>query len=683
MTLTLNAVCWVAMAPFAMAQGPDVDSTNFRDSSPKMLGEVVVNASYMTRESDHILALPTKEQRKHAFSGYDLLRNLMIPGVIIDRTSNTVSTPTGNATLYIDGREATAREILSLRPKDIARVEYYDIPTGKYAKDASAINFLIKKPDNGGYTQIDALQGIGFLNGDYNLVSKYISGTKSLTLWGGYTMENPKSSYSGIESFAFPSPVVRTTSYDNADNRNDNGYVQASISNRGKSMTWMIRGGIAWDKDAFTASNGYISVGTKQFTCSKKTSDRSMRPSLYFYGFNQLSPSLTLDYVVDGYYSRNHHHRSYHEYVDSYLSNVTEDYYYAKFNTNLIKTFKNNNRLALNIYEFFRKSQSDYIGTDTPHQNLTSSETIIFADYSQRSGKFFYDINPGISFMTYCLKGVETINHINPRLQLRSAYMLSKAQQLQFSFALGNTYPNISTINTVTQQIDPIIILRGNPDMDNSLLVNPRLNYNINIHKFALYAGISYFYQNHAIMSDYHIDGNHLIKSFIDDASYRKYECDISATYKPNSNLNMILSALCRKSIVNNKGINNQVTNASIYGEINYYIGDFALCASVKSAERRLMDYQVISKTPWQYQLTAMWNHGQWGAEINFNNLLCMSNISTEHLDTPEYAYYSESWNRNYNQYATLKLIYSFDYGKKATRAPEYEHIVTESAILR
>lgn len=184
MTLTLNAVCWVAMAPFAMAQGPDVDSTNFRDSSPKMLGEVVVNASYMTRESDHILALPTKEQRKHAFSGYDLLRNLMIPGVIIDRTSNTVSTPTGNATLYIDGREATAREILSLRPKDIARVEYYDIPTGKYAKDASAINFLIKKPDNGGYTQIDALQGIGFLNGDYNLVSKYISGTKKPDIMG-------------------------------------------------------------------------------------------------------------------------------------------------------------------------------------------------------------------------------------------------------------------------------------------------------------------------------------------------------------------------------------------------------------------------------------------------------------------------------------------------------------------
>lgn len=58
-----------------------------------------------------------------------------------------------------------------------------------------------------------------------------------------------------------------------------------------------------------------------------------------------------------------------------------------------------------------------------------------------------------------------------------------------------------------------------------------------------------------------------------------------------------------------------------------------------------------------------------------------MTNTSTEHLDTPEYACYSESWNRKHNQYATLKLIYSFDYGEKATRAPEYEHIVTESAI--
>ncbi len=64
--------------------------------------------------------------------------------------------------------------------------------------------------------------------------------------------------------------------------------------------------------------------------------------------------------------------------------------------------------------------------------------------------------------------------------------MIDRKQQLQFAFALGNTYPRINTINNVEQQIDPIIILKGNPDMDNSILLSPRLSYNLNLNKIAL-----------------------------------------------------------------------------------------------------------------------------------------------------------------------------------------------------
>ena len=64
------------------AQKPDTTKTFIQG---KDLGEVVVKSSYLTREGDHILAIPTKEQRKHAVTGYDLLSNLMIPGVSVDR----------------------------------------------------------------------------------------------------------------------------------------------------------------------------------------------------------------------------------------------------------------------------------------------------------------------------------------------------------------------------------------------------------------------------------------------------------------------------------------------------------------------------------------------------------------------------------------------------------------------
>ena len=115
-------------------------------------------------------------------TGYDLLNNLMIPGISVDRLKGIVTTPVGNATLYIDGRQVDFREIQALRPKDISRVEFFDIPTGKYAKDAYAINIVMKPLNNGGYTQLDACQGAGYLNGDYNLISKFMTGSKSLNI---------------------------------------------------------------------------------------------------------------------------------------------------------------------------------------------------------------------------------------------------------------------------------------------------------------------------------------------------------------------------------------------------------------------------------------------------------------------------------------------------------------------
>ena len=56
------------------AQKPDTTKTFIQG---KELGEVVVKSSYLTREGDHILAIPTTEQRKHAVTGYDLLSNLL------------------------------------------------------------------------------------------------------------------------------------------------------------------------------------------------------------------------------------------------------------------------------------------------------------------------------------------------------------------------------------------------------------------------------------------------------------------------------------------------------------------------------------------------------------------------------------------------------------------------------
>lgn len=320
------------------AQKPDTTKTFIQG---KELGEVVVKSSYLTREGDYLLAIPTKEQRKHAVTGYDLLSNLMIPGVSVERSTGSVTTPNGAATLYIDGREVDFREVQSLRPKDVSRVEYFDVPNGKYAKDAYAINIIMKPLNNGGYTQLDASQNVGYLHGDYNLISKFVTGTKSLNLWAGYSLENPKSSMDENETFIFPDyQLNRLQHYNNADNRQTEEYVQASISNRGKKYIWMLRGGMAWNASKNGVNNGMTEYWKTAAAIKNgsildiNTRNKSYRPSVYFYGLHTFSNTKSLDYVFDGYYSRNDYDRLYDDDNVSFRSLVKEDYYYIKANAN-------------------------------------------------------------------------------------------------------------------------------------------------------------------------------------------------------------------------------------------------------------------------------------------------------------------------------------------------------------
>lgn len=669
------------------AQKPDTTKTFIQG---KELDEVVVKSSYLTREGDHILAIPTKEQRKHAVTGYDLLSNLMIPGVSVERSTGSVTTPNGAATLYIDGREVDFREVQSLRPKDVSRVEYFDVPTGKYAKDAYAINIIMKPLNNGGYTQLDASQNVGYLYGDYNLISKFVTGTKSLNLWAGYSLKNPKSSMDENETFIFPDyQLNRLQHYNNADNRQTEEYVQASISNRGRKDIWMLRGGMAWNASKNGVNNGMTEYWKTAAAIKNgsildiNTRNKSYRPSVYFYGLHTFSNTKSLDYVFDGYYSRNDYDRLYNDDNVSFRSLVKEDYYYIKANANYSMAFSHRNRLTFSLYEFMRISDSEYIGTSAYNQNLHSSETILFADYSQRLGSFFFDINPGLSFLTYRLEGMKSINHLTPRLQARATYRIDKVQQLQFMFALGNTYPRINTINNVEQQIDPIIILKGNSNMDNSILLNPRLSHTLNLNKFALQTGVSYFYQNHSIISDYYIRDGHLISTFRDDCIYHRPSADMSITYKPSGTLNMKLSGQWVKHLVRGGAEHRNLSAFSGTAMINYYVREFSFGASIASPSRDLIDSQISRKTFWWYQLSAMWNHGNWAIEANANNLFMMKNNIVDELSASYYSFKQIDQSRSYNQYANLKIVYSFDYGKKTSKSPDYKHQNSESAILK
>ena len=140
----------------------------------------------------------------------------------------------GTVTLYIDGRKVDYREVQSLRPRDIEKVEYFDVPTGKYAGDVASINYITRKWKSGGYVSLDANQTIGYLQGDYNAVSKVSHGNTSYTLFAGHTMyDYNEDDNRSTESYVLADRSFTRDEITEADKRKKNQqYAQFNVLNQ-------------------------------------------------------------------------------------------------------------------------------------------------------------------------------------------------------------------------------------------------------------------------------------------------------------------------------------------------------------------------------------------------------------------------------------------------------------------
>lgn len=651
----------------------------------RQLREVIVSGKYIQQEADHYNCIPTSKQRRHSHSGFELVRNMMIAGVDVNTEGGSVTTPAGAAALYINGRGASFREIQSLRPKDVVRIEYYDMPTGKYAKDKAAMNFIVRTYNYGGYAQVDGLQGLDYKKGDYNTTSRYSFGKYNMNVWAGYNISNPKVDVYSIERYQLPEEVTKTSVSCNNDKEKIGRYFTASLSRMSQKTTWMLRASIENNRDWDNTQNGstlYSGMGLNDgYNVNSYLRNSTVKPTFYAYYNRTLDRDRSLDAVFDSYYARNKYKRDMQEY-DRYISDVDEDYFYSKFNANYNISLPKQNFLTFSLHEYLRVSQDDYKNLNNYGQHLRSSETIFFIDYSKRWKKMMVDINPGVSYLVYKIHGDEAVKHIAPRLQMSYSWMPDKIQRVRLFFSLGNTFPSLSYVNHVEQQIDRLMLRRGNPTMDNSTLLGPRLTYSVNYKSWSALLSSYYMYMSNAIVGTYSSEGGKVVNSFTSDSRNHQSVTSLSLTWKPTSDFNVKMDGSYSYFAVN-RAVHERLGGWQMGIQANYYVGDFSFSASCSSESRILQSYQTHIRTPWQYGLSAEWSHENIAVILEAKNLFVQNNVIKNSLYSGAYDISERMRRESDNSFASLKFVCSLDYGKKVSHSPKYEVKDTGSTILR
>lgn len=650
------------------------------------LNEITIKATSFVRQNNKILIYPDKAQIKHSVTGYDVLYRLMIPEIDVDRLEGKVSTTGGEATLYIDGRKVEPQEIQSLNPKEIDKIEYYDVPTGKYMNDIAAINFITKKYKIGGYISLSGDQRIGYLKGNYNAVAKLSHNNTSYTLFTGHSMNN----YSGTredtqEHFVFTNHVTdRHSGTLESRIKNNKQYAQLNISNQKEKRSLTGKFSLVH----YDIPNNYT-LNMLEYINSKKrqesfknTNQSGWKPNMDLYGYFHLNDKQFLEITLGGNYTTNTYNYTYQENSYSTLTDSKEDLYDLSAIINYGIQFKHQNTLTVHGYHFQTISSVDYKGNNPSWQHFWEGESMLFLDYNQKIGKkFSLTFGPGMSYIQYCLHGNKRKDKLSPRLHFNLMYYPAKNQQIRLACPIGSGYLQINQLNEVEQQIDSLQIRRGNSNQKIAFQTTPMVSYSGQLGKFNIVASVSYNIINNLPSEDFYIENNKLIRSYQSKNKHRMFSSHLSCTWKVTNNLRIKLAG--SRISVKYKPIREKLEYFFGSMQVDYYRNDFSCGIFANSKNKWLNPDLVHGSSPAKYGGYISWNHKNWSLESGVMNPFTKDSKQVSAMNREMYRYKKIVTDKLYQPNGYVKIAYTFNFGKKTSRDQNDIDTNINSAILK
>lgn len=415
------------------------------------LKDVVVRGSSITRKDTHLQIIPDKQIYKHTNNGYDLLYDLMIPNLQIDRQKGAVTTIGGTVTLYIDGRKVEYREVKELKSKDILKVEYYDVPTGKYAGDYASINIITRPMTTGGYISVDGTQQLAYQEGDYNLAAKVAHGSTSFTIFGGYNrLHYDADKIEREEFFHFDNNEISRSysSYEGVNKQNQE-YVQLNILTKKKKYMLSEKLSLVRKECPIDQTDGVLFVNKAQTRTGQSSTNisSSLMPRLSLYGNFDITDKQYVELSLAGTYSRNKYSNMYQDDELNTSTKTTEDYYSANFYGKYGIIFPHKNSLFFHLGSVYMNTMSQYVGTYESWQHQWSSQNYVFVEYVQQFNKWRLRLKPGASALYYHTKDADAVSHYIPQLQSTIFWQPTKNQQVALDVLYSNSYPTNTALN--------------------------------------------------------------------------------------------------------------------------------------------------------------------------------------------------------------------------------------------
>lgn len=476
----------------------------------QLLGEVVVKGNQRIAKAGRTIVFPTALEVKTSFSLLDLLQKLNLQGMDVDPTEQKVAI-NGSAPQYkINGVEKTKHDILTINPKNIARIEYESAPSIENIDKGvgGAINIILKEKDDGGnaWISLTASPLTGFINTDvyaaYNKKKSEFS-VNYFNNWRDYTKRwtDKQEQYISAD---------KETSRDFKGRHSPFGYLS-----QGVYLNY------TWQRSANTMlSATFRNDFGKQRTTVNGMMDETDMGSPYFrhdkFWFSSYLPALDI-YFRHSFKGQ-----------QSIEANVVGTYVTTDYDRNVIdgedgslgltKNSVDNEKLSL-IYEIvYRKTIKKYY-LSLGYQGRTGksqswypieaglkdrqyeNNNYLYGSIAGSIGKVYYNLGTGLKIFTV-RNDNEHRTFTDNRSVLNASYAPTNNLSLQLMAYYMPQQPMLSQLSDVTQTFDNMLKMRGNPDLKSSQSLGTRLTVNYSKKSFTSNLSLSFSRQLKTIYMD-------------------------------------------------------------------------------------------------------------------------------------------------------------------------------------
>lgn len=657
------------------------------------LGEVEVTASNINMKGDHVTYMPTKKQVNGANNGVLLLFNMMIPQLKVSPMENSVATSDQTSLgIFIDERQADANELARLRPKDIARVEYYEMPTGVFARSGidRALNIVTKKYTSGGYVDVRTNTQVTYLQGNYSVQASFDKGNvNTLVMAGSNVAKNDNTGSTTKNDYMFDTPFTKYMYYDFNETKNlsDYGLLRATV--RGKRSYFLAQAMLAWNETPDNTAIRSVSYSDNFYPAAKSfTSSYSngLTPSLLLSHQIRFNKKDMLNWNLSYSYSRNKNRSRYEEGDFAPIINNAKDRYHSLMaGLNYLHAFGNGGQLNFELANFLNNSNSVYSGTSPSQQEMLTNEFLLISSYTHRFGKkFSLMLRFGIDVNTYKVNGMETVTKLYTRPGLNANYKIDGTSSLTLTAYAGSFTPSLSLMNEAEQRVSEYEIKRGNPNLLAGKPITSVLSYSKYWNKFSLAAYAMYNGTIDNYVNLFTIEGSNMVNTHINGGNFHSYVVGVNGVLRLLSNsLQLRLSpTFSHKALTGT--YRNKHNRFFIYSEVYYSTGAFSFSGYYTSPQTILVSSPVYSKSKCDYGMTASWSHRGLFVQVGCSNIFNgKRDYSKNYFNYGAYNTFVKAFSRSLGAQVYLNLSYNFDFGRKVKRQDVKVNTSSNSGILK